>query len=66
MRTLTGDFATASARLFAWLARHGEWERLRNFPVFAREGESESVVVIYTPRTPGDGEPAARAGHDVA
>ena len=52
-----GDFATASARLFAWLARHGEWERLRNFPVFAREGESESVVVIYTPRTPGDGEP---------
>ena len=53
----TDNFAAAGARLFAWIARHGAFERLRDFPVFARDGDTEGVTVMYTPRTLSEGEP---------
>ena len=51
------DFAIAGTRLFGWLAKRGAWEQLRDFPVYAHEGDAGDVTVIYTPRTPGEEEP---------
>ena len=44
--SLDGVFARASVRLFAWLCDHDEWNLLRDFPVFAKEGDTESLRVI--------------------
>ena len=43
-------FAKASGRLFSWLVSQRDWDHLRDFPAFSREGSDTDVKVIYTPR----------------
>lgn len=43
-------FANASGRLFSWLVSQRDWDHLRDFPAFSREGSDADLKVIYTPR----------------
>ena len=43
-------FAKASGRLFSWLVSQRDWDHLRDFPAFSREGSDADLKVIYTPR----------------
>ena len=45
------DFAKASAGLFSWIVGKEDWGRLRGFPVFAENGNSDNQEVIYLERT---------------
>ena len=56
-------FAEASVRLFTWIVNEKDWDRLRGFPVFAKENDSGSPKVLYLPRNPNDNEcPLAPVG----
>ena len=46
------SFSEASVRLFAWVCARKEWHLLRDFPVFAAEGDSESQRVIKLEHVP--------------
>ena len=48
------SFSKASVRLFAWACGRKEWHLLRDFPVFAVEGDSESRRVIKLEHVPLD------------
>lgn len=50
-----GNFKEASARLFAWIVDQEDWERLRGFPVFAKDGNS----ILDLPTAHGDDPPLA-------
>ena len=43
-------FAKASGRLFSWLVSQRDWDHLRDFPAFSRDGNDTDLKVIYTPR----------------
>lgn len=49
-------FAKASLKLFAWIVDQKDWGRLRGFPVFAKEDNSDSATVFYLPRTALDSD----------
>lgn len=36
-------FKEASARLFAWIVKQKDWDRLQGFPVFAADGNSDTI-----------------------
>ena len=48
------SFSKASVRLFTWVCVRKEWHLLRDFPVFAVEGDSESRRVIKLEHVPLD------------
>ena len=50
------NFAKASVNLFAWIVEQKDWGRLRGFPVFAKEGDSDSPTVLYLSRTAPDSD----------
>ena len=41
------DFAKASVGLFSWIVGEEDWDRLRRFPVFAENSDSDKRRVIY-------------------
>ena len=41
------NFKQASARLFAWIVGQKDWDRLREFPVFAKDGNPDSLPALY-------------------
>ncbi len=45
------DFAKASVDLFSWIVVEKDWDRLRRFPVFAENADSDKRKVIYLERT---------------
>ena len=49
-------FAKASVNLFAWIVGQKDWDRLRGFPVFAKEGDSDSPTVLYLSTTVPDSD----------
>ena len=53
---LDAGFATASVRLFTWLAQQGRWEDLQGFPVFSGDSGAPSFKVIHLPRLTGDAQ----------
>ena len=48
------SFSNASVRLFAWVCGREKWHLLRDFPVFAVEGDSETRRVIKLEHVPLD------------
>ena len=52
-----GSFKKASVRLFTWIVGQKNWSRLRDFPVFAEETDSDSRrTIIKLERTEGEEE----------
>ena len=49
-----GSFSEASVRLFSWICDRKEWQLLRDFPVFADEGDPENRRVIKIENVPED------------
>ncbi len=45
------DFAQASVGIFSWIVDKKDWDRLRGFPVFAENGNSDNQEIIYLERT---------------
>lgn len=41
------NFAEASVGIFSWIVGEKNWDRLRGFPVFAEDGNSDKRKVIY-------------------
>ena len=48
------NFCKSSVRLFAWVCGRKEWHLLRDFPVFAAEGDAESRRIIKLEHVPQD------------
>ena len=62
---LDDDFKEASARLFAWIVGQEDWNNLRGFPVFVKDGKSANPVLDLP--TAHAGEPPlapVRAWHE--
>ena len=51
------NFEKASVRLFAWIVGQNNWNLLSGFPVFAKESDSDSLLVLYLPRPTSDDKP---------
>ena len=45
------DFAEASVGIFSWIVKEKDWDRLRGFPVFAEDVDSDNRKIIYLERT---------------
>ncbi|MXZ00258.1 ATP-binding protein, partial [Candidatus Poribacteria bacterium] len=48
------DFKEASRRLFAWIVNQKDYSRLRGFPVFAEDTDSDDPRIIHLPRLTQD------------
>ena len=51
------NFEKASVRLFAWIVGQNNWNLLSGFPVFTKESDSDSLLVLYLPRPASDDKP---------
>ena len=51
------NFEKASVHLFAWIVGQNNWNLLSGFPVFAKESDSDSLLVLYLPRPTSDDKP---------
>ena len=51
------EFREASIRLFAWILRKKQYDRLSVFPVFTEESNSEKLTIIRLPHPKIDDEP---------
>ena len=57
------NFKQASVRLFAWIVGRKDYSRLRRFPVFAEEGNSDSLSVLELPSPASDDKPPLAPVH---